>query len=474
MAGPSNEDAKSVFTVLVTGANSGLGFAICCRLITEFLSTRPQTQTLRLILTTRSRTKCHDTLARLRAHLQSVLREANGKTLGISLLLEPRIHLEGETVELTSLLGVKTLAGRLLARRQKIDCLICNAGIGGWKGMDWPRAIWTILTDLLNAATYPTFKRGYVGLRTKRQIPPDDYGKQLRSSSRSLRETEKEEPVLGEVFTANVFGHYMLAHWIAPLLRSNTASASGEEERARIIWISSLEAYPHALDMEDLQGLKTDMAYESSKRLTDLLVLTAGLPPTRPYVSSYFSATPHPNTSSIDSQGPGEQQKDRPVMYLSHPGICGTAITALPSILIFFMNLSFYLARLLGSPWHTTTAWSGACAPVWLALSPHSLLEGLERKGGKGKWGSATNTSGADRVIRTEVSGWGWGGQVGEKVDGGMRMKRGRWRGMKELTQEGREDFELLGAEVWKKMEGLRMEWEERLSGLPEDSSEEV
>ena len=66
---------------------------------------------------------------------------------------------------------------------------------------------------------------------------------------------------------------------------------------------------------------------------------------------------------------------------------------------------------------------------------------------------------GSERVARTEVEGWGYGGVVGEKGEG----RRGRMRGARDVTAEGREAFEGLGRECWGLMEGLREEWEERL-----------
>ncbi|KAG9720767.1 hypothetical protein KCU73_g14445, partial [Aureobasidium melanogenum] len=78
-----DDEQQSVYTVLVTGANSGLGFSTCCRLIDEFLHSRPQNQTLHLIITTRSSSKNKDTQTRLSAHLQKTLQKADKSTPGI-------------------------------------------------------------------------------------------------------------------------------------------------------------------------------------------------------------------------------------------------------------------------------------------------------------------------------------------------------------------------------------------------------
>ncbi len=135
------------------------------------------------------------------------------------------------------------------------------------------------------------------------------------------------------------------------------------------------------------------------------------------------------------------------------------------NILLYYgMFLAVYVARWLGSPWHTISAYKGACAPVWLALAAQSLLDGMEEEGGPGKWGSATDWWGRERVVRTEVEGWGYGGVVGETGEG----RKGRMRGARDLTSEGREGFEELGRDVWGLIEGLREEWEGRLVGMGE------
>ncbi|KAF2163335.1 hypothetical protein M409DRAFT_68601 [Zasmidium cellare ATCC 36951] len=415
---------KVTFTVLVTGANSGLGFAISCRLIDEFLFTRPQSQTLHLLFSTRDARKSEDTQRRLRKHLQKTLQEANGRTMGISLLLEARVKLEGVLVDLLQLTSVKALAEQLLRRNQKIDAVVWNAGIAGWKGLNWPKAIWHILTDLIHASTYPTYPIPLEGLVTKAQTGSSD------------------EPQLGQVFTANVFGHYLLTHWLSPLMGSET----------RIVWISSISALPETFSPEDLQGLKAQMAYEGSKRLTDLLVLTSELPSTQAYTSTFLPEQ--------------EGQRQRPKMYVTHPGVVGTSIAGLPRLLELLMFAAFYIARWLGSPWHLVSAYKGAVSAVFAVIAHASQLPELEEREGKGKWGSATGVYGDERVARTEVEGWAFCGRVGVVPTGSVTGPVGRYRGRRETTGEGREGFEEEGRRVWRELEALRGEWEGRLGGI--------
>jgi len=257
-----------------------------------------------------------------------------------------------------------------------------------------------------------------------------------------LKDAAKDdpEPPLGDVFCANVFGHYLLCHYLAPLL----AADETHPHPGRIIWLSSLEAYDQSLVMNDFQGIQNSQAYEASKRLTDVLVLTSELPATKSYVRNYLPAGP---------------EQARPKLYVSHPGICSTGIFPLPFILGLCMTAAFYIARWLGSMWHTCKPYTAACAPVWLALAPQATLDELETREGKGKWGSATDWFGNERVARTEVEGWGYNGTVGISAAAG---KKGRWKHARDLTKEDREEFEQRGIDCWKEMEALRAEWEAR------------
>lgn len=389
-----------------------------------------------------------------------------------------RIRLEGEQLDLLSLISVKALAKRLLQRQLHIDVVILNAGVGGWKGWNWPVAIWGVLTNMPASVTWPTYKLGYIGRVTKPQIPSSGQGlgtSDYASKSIAHSTTQETEPALGETFTANVFGHYMLVHQLSPLLSSRTSHDDGSAQRSRIIWVSSIEAYAHSFSLSDPQCLLNQTSYESSKRLTDLLVLTSSLPSTQRHVTSFLPPQPDPDALP-------------PSQYLCHPGICATSIAGLPYLLKLSMIATFYVARLLQSPWHTIAPYLGAVSVVWLALSPESYLQSLESeaedtggpkgRGGdtwstapgmnKSKWGSSTDISGGERVIRTEVEGWGWSGVVGQTPDGGMRINAGREKGAKVLGQEDREGFEELGALAWGAMEDLRTEWMERLRGVGE------
>ncbi|KAL2866557.1 3-keto-steroid reductase [Aspergillus lucknowensis] len=429
----SVDETGNKVVVLVTGANSGLGYSICCRLADEFLTSRQNdNRSLTVIFTTRSTRKGNDTLRNLQNHLRTSVSEPPAAA---------RVTFFPENVDLCDLLSVRALSRRLNKTFPKLDAVVLNAGIGGWTGINWPVAIWGVLTDLVQAVTWPSYKVAPAGLVLDRQT----------------RTVADKEPQLATVFCANVFGHYMLAHNVMPLLhRSGSPNGPG-----RVVWVSSLEASSNHFDIDDLQGLRTLAPYESSKALTDILSLTSHLPSTAPWVKSFYStdfdnSTSNPATTS-----------QPPNTYVSHPGICGTGILPLAAPLFYAMLASFWLARLLGSPWHTMSTYMGACAPVWLALSAQSVLDAAEAPylnhgGGRAKWGSSTNRSGLNQPVSTEVDGWGHGGVVGPAVVEEDRNRR-RKRGAVDLTLEEKERFEDLGRECWRHMEELRMQWDELL-----------
>jgi 3-keto steroid reductase len=404
-----------------------LGLGIGTRLIDEFVQTRPQNESLVLIITTRDQRKGDATIEKLEHHLRKVCQSQERTLPGIAAVLQQRVHFRQERLDLLSLVSVQQLCKRLRETTPKLDVVICNAGIGGWTGINWPLAVWSIVTTWKKALSYPIYKISGRGWVAKPQIPAD-------------RKTE--EPPLGEVFCANIFGHYVLGHYLAPLLARHSAS---EGTKGRLIWVSSLEAYDSTFDIGDLQGIASEVPYESSKRLTDIMAITSTLPSTSPSVDQYLGRVEESEKTS------------KPRIYVSHPGICGTSIVPLPLILEYLMFAAFFLARWLGSQWHPVTAEKGAVSMVWLALAQQSTLDSMEKKEGVGKWGSATDFWGQERVERAEVAGWGWGGRLGE------HKRKGRDPYAQDMTKESTERFQETGRKCWEEMERLRIEWEDRL-----------
>lgn len=411
---------------------------ICLRLIDDFLQTKPSVESLTIIFTTRSERKSSDTLRTLQNHLAKQPRQA-----------QQRVHFQPESVELTNLLSVRDLARKLTTSDvPHLNAVILNAGIGGWTGLNWPKCIWACLTDIRRATVWPEYKLGAVGLITKPQLPP------LRDGSRI------DEPPLAEVFCANVFGHYMLAHRLMPLLWSCSSETPG-----KIMWVGSVEARKRHYNPEDHQGLQSDCAYEHGKRLSDYLALTSrDQPATRKYISAFLG-----NSN-------GRRKGVQPSIEIVHPGIVTTTIISLYWIMQQGYLLGIYIARWLGSPWSTVHPYPAARSATWLTFaSVDEVSAKLAEEGGDSsnhsiKWGTCVDRSGHPSVRMTDVEGWGvdgsgndfasrwWGGS---SWWGGGQL--GRFKGAVDATRENVEAFVDEGAEAWRKMEELREDWEKRL-----------
>jgi 3-keto steroid reductase len=325
-------------------------------------------------------------------------------------------------------------------RLPRLDVIALNAGIGGWIGLNWPITIMDVVWDVVDATTWPRYKLADVGALVKAQIP---------SCNTDKGDGKQHDPPLGEVFCSNIFGHYLLAHELMPLL-SRPASTDAKTG-GRIIWISSIEAVPQLFSINDLQGLQSKHPYESSKRLTDLISITSELPSVQQISSPYYDST-----KTLTSPEKSEEPLVKPRMYTTHPGIFNSDILPIPAILMVVWKWVAIFARWVGSPWHTADPYKAAVAPVWIALADQEVID--SHGGTAVKWGSSTNFWGEERAKKTEVGGWGWDDKMTIVVDGETR--NGRYKKAVDATKESREEFEILGGQCWKEIEELREEWE--------------
>ncbi|ELR10021.1 hypothetical protein VC83_07358 [Pseudogymnoascus destructans] len=473
--------------VLVTGSNSGLGLATCERLIDEFLTspTRDPLSHLIIVVSTRSPRKTAETINSLRQHLQTLAKtsteleqRASSQTKEYQLRdAVGRVHFLGAEVDLCDLRGIYKFASQIRGQEgglsspdiedgrpglknviiPRLDVLYLNAGIGGWTGIPWVLAIYKAIVGIPDSFSYwKWFNFPSPAAVVRHQ---SSFNKYTNAQTESLTNGDlTEEPPLGEVFCANVFGHYLLAHELMPLLSTSLDREPGD--RARVIWVSTLEPNPTDISMDDLQGFTASNPYYGSKRVTDLLSITAKLPAIQPINNDFFamrdSIAPKP-----ESDDEAEIKLVRPEFYVTQPGILHTNISGMNPFAAFFMALGFYIARVLGGVWHPIVGYLGAVAPVWLGLADQSMLDSLDTRAGpegKIKWGSSTDWWANERVRMTEVVGWGWSGYVGEKGE-----KKGRAPHAVDLTPEAREEFVADGRVVWGYLEGLRREWEGRL-----------
>ena len=335
----------------------------------------------------------------------------------------------------------------------RLDAVILNAGLGDWVGVDFVRAVKEILMDIVDAVTWPAYKISKMGVLAKPQSSYKSTITEGEDGQPPILNGEKteEEPPLGIIFCSNVFGHYILAHELMPLLSQPASKDS--RTGGKIIWQSSIEAgaHPTLLDIDDIQGLKSQAPYESSKRLLDILALSAELPSVKRIAATYFDFK-----DTATSNDKKKKSAVQPRMYVTHPGIFASDILPLNFVLVVIYKFVFLIARWLGSPWHPIEPEKAAVAPVWVALADEQMVESMRIK--DSKWGSSTDRAGNERVLKTDVPGWGWHGTVEEAHEREQRI--GRRKNGVDVTKESREEFEVVAGKCWKQMEDLRREWE--------------
>ncbi|KAF3061783.1 3-keto-steroid reductase [Daldinia childiae] len=373
MASPPWAGAASheQFFVLLTGANSGVGLGTGQRIIDEFLASRSLSSHLILIPTTRSVSKSRDTILSLRAHLKKTaktsqqLRSRAGHDYDPQTAIS-RVHILSIQVDLCDLRSIYGAAKQLVhgtvsdptglvkdVKIPRLDVALFNAGIGGWSGLDWILFAKQFLqVGLVQCCTFPVFKKALPAATL-------DQKKLLGDSAANLK---TPPPELAEVFCANVFGHYILAHELLPLLSTAV------------------------------------QAPIRSKRITDLLCLTEDLPTVQKVSSPYFSS---PATAD---------KPIKPRFYLFHPGVVCTPLFPLSWLLYWAYYAAMYLARWFGSPWHPVEPYLGACASTWLALADQDSLDELNAE--RVKWGTCATRSGRVMPKKAEVDGWGWEGVI--------------------------------------------------------------
>ncbi|KAM0276367.1 hypothetical protein ACHAQH_006815 [Verticillium albo-atrum] len=462
MATPPWSKAQSheQFFALITGANSGVGLGTGERIIDEFLASRSLSSHLVLIPTTRDLRKSRETIEALRAHLYktATTSKALAARAGPSYIPQDtidRVHLLSVQLDLLDLRSPYAVARQLVHgtvsdptdkndtqyKIPRLDAVILNAGIGGFKGINWFKLAWRLLTrGIVYMCCFPDYKISIPG---------------LLAPQKPARPDEPAPPPIGQVFCANVLGHYILTHELLPLLsRDSTDIPAG-----RIVWTSSIEPVSDSLDLADFQAIKSDDPYSSSKRITDLLALTYRLPAVKPHASTFFHL-------------PESEKRTKtiipPSMLVTHPGVVHSTFFPVPGFLVSLYYIALLLARWCGSPWFPADRYRAAKAAVWTILQDDDELEELDAYAIK--WGSATDVLGHTFVKKTEVEGWGWEGRIEDDdalrkdpAAGVLRKLKGRRPTAVVLTKEAREEFEETGASCWREMERLRVFWEGEL-----------
>ncbi|KAI9448559.1 NAD(P)-binding protein [Lactarius indigo] len=318
--------------IIVTGANNGVGFGICHRLLYNFAQNSPDDarplfplsgatdvadiaypcEGLTLIMACRSRQRAEVARAQLlelfEKDVAQLLRNTPGEKERVAAFrknLVVAIH----SLDLASIQSTLAFADEVARTYPYVSHLVCNAGVAPFLRISWPLMFQQLWQDLcqLNLFEFVTHPR-YNIQRTG--IVSDDG--------------------LGWAWQCNVFGHYVICRALeTKFAASQTQSGFGP---ARVL-------------------VKSDRPYEGTKFQTDLvcaeLARRAGSSPTAS------------------------------VRHITvHPGVVYSLIDAalIGSFLAKFKWLIFYLARWLGSIHHNISAWNGAAAAVHVCLAPLAFI----------------------------------------------------------------------------------------------------
>ncbi|XP_056379551.1 3-keto-steroid reductase/17-beta-hydroxysteroid dehydrogenase 7 isoform X2 [Hyla sarda] len=199
--------------VVVTGANSGIGLALCERLLS-------QNDQIRLCLACRN-------MARAEAARSALLSSHPAADVGIV------------QIDVGNIKSVLQGAMMLKERYKQIDYLYLNAGI-----MPNPQV---------------SLKAFVKGLFSRKVVSMFATGEGLLT-----QEDRVTEDGLQEVFETNVFGHFILIKELEPLLCHT-------DNPSQLIWTSSSNARRSAFSLSDYQHRQGQESYSSSKYATDLL-----------------------------------------------------------------------------------------------------------------------------------------------------------------------------------------------------------
>ncbi|KAF9912833.1 hypothetical protein EC991_008699 [Linnemannia zychae] len=345
---------------IVTGANTGVGYAIVQRLAVE--SPVPLT----IILACRNKTRAQEALTSLQEYFDTLQQKKSTK-----LFHYPELKIE--LVDVGSASSVLAFNSRILEQHAKVDYLFCNAGILPSVGLMWGK----LLLDMVRCPM-DLFTRSDVLVQPKQHLNEDG---------------------VGNVLACNVFGHYIMIKGL------ESALSKTEEDPGRVIWTSSLTAEKASFRIDDWQGMEAEQPYESSKWVSDLLAVrlneqwegscsvtdmdsihSAGAGARAEMLgdsssgsesSSVRSGASTPtrritrsmsNSAITSDQTNSNSQKKHIISISTQPGVVASGIGGLAAWIVLLRIAAHYVVRFFGERNQTISSFHGAQSNVYVAL----------------------------------------------------------------------------------------------------------
>ncbi|KAI0351190.1 hypothetical protein OH77DRAFT_1429985 [Trametes cingulata] len=342
--------------IVVTGANGGVGFGICHRLLVQLSYAHPPDAEpyfdvgrditpeperapdagVTIIMACRDEKRARDARDKLFGlldkHIASLRQGTDEHAYATT--FRRHVRLDIERLDLSSVKSVLEFGRAVCQKYEYISHLIFNAGTATYSHLDILGFIWDLLTHPIDAIEHPRRNMQINGVLSKDN--------------------------LGYTWQCNVFGHYVLYRSVQPLLLAYNRRTG---ERARVLWMSSLDAEPTFDPKEDWQLTKTMHSYNASKFQIELICSELERRTVEAEEEGHASSMP-------DLVAPhGEFHH-----YIVSPGITSTNMSTLLNIPIpgwrYLMLAAFWIVRFIGSPHVLMSLWSAAVATVHIALVP--------------------------------------------------------------------------------------------------------